>query len=134
MIASGAQLACLGDSMDDLAIDVRQLHKTFGIAPALRDVSLQVRRGEMVALLGASGSGKSTLLRHLNGLHRADLDTESRIALLGRPVQQGGKLARDIRATRSRVAVVFQQFNLVERLPVMVNLLAGALHRLPLWG
>jgi phosphonate transport system ATP-binding protein len=119
--------------MDDLAIDVRQLHKTFGTAPALREVSLQVRRGEMVALLGASGSGKSTLLRHLNGLQRADLGSESVVDVLGRRVQHGGQVARDIRATRSRVAVVFQQFNLVERLPVMANVMAGALHRLPLW-
>jgi phosphonate transport system ATP-binding protein len=119
--------------MAETVIDVQSLRKSFGSQVALRDVSLRVQAGEMVALLGASGSGKSTLLRHLNGLHRADVGSRSEVRLLGRPVQQGGALARNIRQTRSQVAAIFQQFNLVDRLPVMVNVMAGALHRLPLW-
>lgn len=115
------------------AIVVRDLHKHFSGKPALRGVSLQVQRGEMVALLGASGSGKSTLLRHLSGLHKADAGSTSQVQMQGRPVQAGGKLAPDLRRTRARVATIFQQFNLVDRLPVMTNVLAGALHRLPLW-
>ncbi len=119
--------------MSELAIEVLRLRKSFGGQPALRDVSLQVKRGEMVALLGASGSGKSTLLRHLSGLHRADSGSESHVKVLGQTLQQGGRLARNARALRSQVSSIFQQFNLVDRLPVMTNVLAGALHRLPLW-
>lgn len=119
--------------MSTAAIEVESLRKTFAGTPALRDVSLRVGAGEMVALLGASGSGKSTLLRHLNGLHRADAGSRSVVRLFGHELQRGGVLAPNVRAMRADVAAVFQQFNLVDRLPVMTNVMAGALRRLPLW-
>jgi phosphonate transport system ATP-binding protein len=86
----------------------------------------------MVALLGASGSGKSTLLRNLAGLTVGDRGS-GEVRVLGRRVQRNGALARDIRKVRSRVGFVFQQFNLVGRLSLLTNVLAGTLGRVPAW-
>jgi len=115
-----------------MAIKVADLSKTFSGRPALKRVSLDIAPGEMVAMIGASGSGKSTLLRHFCGLETGDTDA-GEVEVLGRRVQRRGRLAADVRRTRSRVGFIFQQFNLVARLSVETNVLAGCLGRMPIW-
>lgn len=115
-------------------IEIRGLSRSFGRdRRALRSVSLSIEGGEMVALIGASGSGKSTLLRQVAGLATADAGSTSAVAVGGRTVQRNGRLAADARSIRTGIGFIFQQFNLVGRLPVMTNVMTGALHRMPAW-
>lgn len=117
-----------------MALKIQKLDKHFANGKhALCDINLTIGEGEMVALIGASGSGKSTLLRMVAGLLPADAAEGSLIEVNGQCVQRNGRIASDIRGIRSQVGFVFQQFNLVDRLPVLVNVLVGRLHCMPLW-
>jgi phosphonate transport system ATP-binding protein len=117
-----------------MALKIQKLDKHFPNGKhALCDIHLDIGDGEMVALIGASGSGKSTLLRMIAGLLPADSNAGSLIEVNGKCVQKDGRIAKDIRAIRAQVGFVFQQFNLVNRLPVITNVLIGLLSETPWW-
>lgn len=103
-------------------IRITNLSKEYpGGVKALVDVNLEVQKGEFVALLGLSGAGKSTLLRCINGLVQP---TTGEVTVAG--LRVNGQ-SRELRELRRRVAMIFQQFNLVKRLTVLDNVLCGRL-------
>jgi polar amino acid transport system ATP-binding protein len=103
-------------------IEITNVHKSFGTVPVLKGISLNVRQGEVVCLIGASGSGKSTLLRCINALESYD---EGEIRLLGERVEQR---ARNINHLRTQVGMVFQRFNLFPHRTALENVMEGPVH------
>jgi D-methionine transport system ATP-binding protein len=90
--------------------------KRFGATPAIEGVSFEVKRGEIVGIIGRSGAGKSTLIRCLNGLENPD---SGRIEVLGEDIAPLGE--RDLRRVRLRVGMIFQHFNLLSSKTVADN-------------
>jgi phosphonate transport system ATP-binding protein len=109
--------------MNDLFI-AEGLVRRYGTRTVLDGVGFALGRGEMLALLGPSGAGKTTLLGCLAGLERPD----------GGTVMHAGLDVALLRGReRRRIAMVFQQFNLVGRLSALDNVLAGRLGHVPAW-
>ncbi|MEZ5933524.1 MAG: phosphonate ABC transporter ATP-binding protein [Alphaproteobacteria bacterium] len=110
-------------------LTMNALTKRFGDKVAVDRVSIAVPRGQMVGVIGRSGAGKSTLLRMINRL------TEPSDGALHWNEDYIGRLGgAELRAWRSRSAMIFQQFNLVGRLDVLTNVLLGRLNHRPLWS
>ena len=100
-------------------IELRHVEKHFGDLHVLKDVSLQVEKGEVLVLIGPSGSGKSTLCRTINRLETID---SGEILIEGKPLPQEGK---ELAAMRAEIGMVFQQFNLFAHKTILENVTMG---------
>jgi polar amino acid transport system ATP-binding protein len=101
--------------MHNEMIVIQDLHKYFGQIEAVKDVSLTVRQGEVVIIIGPSGSGKSTVLRCINHL---ETPTSGHIYIEGVDLEDK---KTNINAVRAEVGMVFQQFNLFPHLTALEN-------------
>lgn len=133
MKASGVpQVGILEATGPDCLVKLDAVNKSFGRLQVLRDVILEVQRGEVVCIIGPSGAGKSTLLRCVNHLEAIDSGT---IYFDGRPAYRyvrDGKTVLDpesrIEEIRSQIGMVFQSFNLFPHLTAIGNIMEAPVY------
>jgi ABC-type polar amino acid transport system ATPase subunit len=110
----------------EMMVCLHDIHKSYGTVHAVRGVSLNVHRGEVVVIIGPSGCGKSTLLRCINLLEQPTAGT---LQLAGRTITfaPGRRLptGRDLARLRARTGMVFQQFDLFPHMTALRNVMAG---------
>ena len=97
-------------------ISVHNLKKNFGKLEVLKDISIEIREGEVVCMIGPSGSGKSTFLRCLNRLEKI---TSGHVVVDGHPISDPNT---NINKVRENIGMVFQHFNLFPHLTVKENI------------
>ncbi|MBU3721964.1 MAG: phosphonate ABC transporter ATP-binding protein [Limnohabitans sp.] len=110
-------------------LSIKGLYKEYRPGePVLKNINLEIEASGLTAIIGPSGTGKSTLIRCINRL----IDpTAGQIKLRGEDLAQ--LKGKSLREARCHIGMVFQEYNLVERLTVMENVLCGKLGKLPIW-
>lgn len=103
-------------------LDIKNIKKSFGKTHVLCDVSLSVKKGDVIAILGPSGSGKTTLLRCLNFLEKADAGT---MVFDGETIDMHKASKRTIARIRKKTAFVFQSYNLFANKTALQNVTEG---------
>ena len=117
----------------DTTLKVEDLHKRFGEVEVLKGVSLAAKTGDVIAMIGSSGSGKSTLLRCINLL---EMPNSGRVAVNGELIRMkslpdGTALPEDqkqVERIRSKLAMVFQSFNLWSHRTILENVIEAPVH------
>ncbi len=101
--------------MGETIISIKDLSKSFGNHEVLRKIDMDVKKGEVICIVGSSGSGKSTLLRCINKLEK---QTTGVISFRGKEVRD---IQREVNEYRAKVGMVFQSFNLFNNMTVLQN-------------
>lgn len=108
-------------------LELKSISKSFPGVKALKDVSVQVKRGEVRGLVGKNGAGKSTLMKILTGVYSKD---EGSIFIDGKEAQ----IKSPLEAQRMGLSIIFQEFNLVNTLSIAENIFVGRLRRKGIFG
>ena len=103
-------------------VNVKDVYKRFGDLEVLKGISLEVKQGEVVSVIGSSGSGKSTLLRCINRLEEV---TSGEIYFEDQEIT-GDK--KNVRELRSKIGMVFQIFNLFKHMTILKNMIYAQMH------